>query len=297
MPPRPKLQAVRASERKRPVVKYYPSSDSEPEESDPAEEPAIKSEDEEDEDYASRKKVKMTPAVLPARPPPVPPKPQIFPFLSLPPELRNRIYQLTLTDPAGIDLISTTKAYRRTVMRSTIQRDKRGNGIQRRRGGGFSRFGYYYRPPQPAAVTPVVHSRITNKALALNKAIYAEAQPILYGGNIFSTETTMALYDFLATIGSTNCASVLELEICSWGWSKSLKGFNHPAFTLLQHATNLRLLRVSCQIREDGAGPEDTARTVSDCSSSHRNVMHFLRRSIYGYRNSELVRLILFLVV
>ncbi|KAK1027070.1 hypothetical protein LTR33_017533, partial [Friedmanniomyces endolithicus] len=43
-----------------------------------------------------------------------------FPFTLLPPELRDYIYELALTDEAGVTLISKTKNYRRTVAPGSI---------------------------------------------------------------------------------------------------------------------------------------------------------------------------------
>ncbi|KAG8529621.1 uncharacterized protein KY384_005101 [Bacidia gigantensis] len=245
-------QPIRASKRKREHVKYYESSD-ELEHGD--NDYFVESED---EGYTSRKKPKVDHAGVKDR---LVSKSQIFPFAKLPPELRNRIYQLTLTDPDGIGLISTDKAYRRTVKRAVIGRDESGNGIRRAKGG---RTWFWGRTrPEPARYA-APENHILPNMLLLNKATYEEARAILYGGNVFSVEDTMALHGFLAIVGAENRALISEVEICGWGWSAATKAMNHPAFTILSQATNLRRLRISCMVRENGKyySAKDVARSI-----------------------------------
>ena len=84
--------------------------------------------------------------------------------------------------------------------------------------------------------------------LALNRQIYGEAQPILYRSNAFVVEDTTALHSFLANIGSRNAAALADVTIKGWGHSKAHKALNHPAFTLLANAVNLRRLHLDCRI-------------------------------------------------
>jgi hypothetical protein len=84
--------------------------------------------------------------------------------------------------------------------------------------------------------------------LALNHQIYSEAQAILYGSNAFTLEDTTALHNFLANIGSRNAALLADVTIKGWGYSKAHKALNHPAFTLLASAVNLRRLHLDCRI-------------------------------------------------
>ncbi|KAF6225363.1 hypothetical protein HO173_012801 [Letharia columbiana] len=63
----------------------------------------------------SRKKLKASHTAVSTK---TLPKRNIFPFTSLPAELKNQIYALSLIDPDGIFLISKTKQYRRTIQRS-----------------------------------------------------------------------------------------------------------------------------------------------------------------------------------
>lgn len=143
-------------------------------------------------------------------------KRKMFPFLSLPPELRNLIYSFVLVDPSGIRLKSRSRAFRRTAVRSTTALD-----------------GEY-------------HSSLAPNILLLNREIYKEAQPILYGGNQIILDDTYTLHTFLASIGSKNCAALTNIKILAWGQGRGVyKAMNHAAFTLLAQATNLQRLNLS----------------------------------------------------
>ena len=87
--------------------------------------------------------------------------------------------------------------------------------------------------------------------LALNRQIHAETQPILYAANAFVLEDTTALHNFLATIGARNAAVLADLTVKGWGYSKAHKALNHPAFTLLAGAVNLKRLHLDCRITWD----------------------------------------------
>jgi hypothetical protein len=52
------------------------------------------------------------------------PKEKTFPFMNLPAELRNKIYEFTLSDPSGHHLVSRTKHYRRGVKRISVKEFK-----------------------------------------------------------------------------------------------------------------------------------------------------------------------------
>lgn len=97
-------------------------------------------------------------------------------------------------------------------------------------------------------MTPV----LTPNILLLNRAIYAETQPILYAGNTFAVEDTTALHAFLAIIGPKNRATITDLTIRGWGYTKTHKALNHPAFTMLASAVNLTRLNLDCQIAWGG---------------------------------------------
>lgn len=161
------------------------------------------------------------------------PKRNIFPFTSLPAELRNQIYALALTDANTIFLISKTKRYRRTVERLSP-----GGKLLVYRVDGF-----HFDPPEPLKLPTLAPN-----LLLLNQAIYAETQPILYAGNTFAVEDTMAMHTFLATIGPKNRATISDLTIGGWGHTKAHKALNYPAFAMLAGAVNLTRLNINCEI-------------------------------------------------
>jgi hypothetical protein len=170
------------------------------------------------------------------------PKRKIFPFNSLPAELKNTIYNHALTDPNGVFLISKLKHYRRIVKRDVFNGTNYGHYGRRR-----------YAQPQPASDSDSDSASVTlptlvPNLLVLNHQIYSEAQPILYGSNEFILEDTTALYRFLANIGPRNAAVLVDVTIKGWGQSKAHKALNHPAFTLLASAVNLRRLHLDCRI-------------------------------------------------
>lgn len=104
--------------------------------------------------------------------------------------------------------------------------------------------------------------------LLLNQATYAEAQPILYAGNTFAVEDTMAMHAFLAIIGPKNRATITDLTVRGWGYTKAHKALNHPAFTLLADAVNLKRLHLDCEI--SWGGPKRIAKQL------YRDAFHWL---------------------
>jgi len=197
------------------------------------------------------------------------PKKKIFPFDSLPAEIKNQIYELALTAEDGIFLISKTKHYRCTIQRDmpSFPHSVRGSTKIRRRygnvfGGGQASedFAGSAEPPELTALAPNI--------LLLNREIYAQARPFLYSSNSFFLEDTTALHAFLSNIGPKNCASLTDLTIRGWGYSKAHKAMNHPAFTMLASAINLERLYIDCRIHQ--GQPMSTARQF------YRDGFHYL---------------------
>lgn len=164
------------------------------------------------------------------------PKRKIFPFTSLPAELRNQIYALALTDVNTIFLISITKSYRRTVERLRP-------GFEIRPDGLICDNPYLYRTHSEAPV-----ASLAPNLLLLNQAIYAETQPILYAGNSFAVDDTKVMHAFLANIGPKNRATISDLTLHGWGETGAQKALHYPAFTLLAGAVNLTRLYINCKI-------------------------------------------------
>lgn len=174
------------------------------------------------------------------------PKHKIFPFTSLPAELRNQIYALALTDPNDIFLISKTNRYRRTVERLPP-------GWKKLKSSAYhGRDSYYFpRSETPETSAKMALPTLVPNLLLLNQAIYAETQPILYAGNTFAVEDTMAMHTFLATIGPKNRATISDLTLSGWGHTRAHKALNYPAFTMLAGAVNLTRLYINCEIACD----------------------------------------------
>ena len=185
-------------------------------------------------------------------------KNKIFPFDRLPAELKNHIYQLTLTTPEPIFLVSKTKAYRHTIHRE-IMTPGNASGSHRR-----SRYRRYWNPSIPSSLSTAQPTTeltpLVPNLLLLNKQIYAEAQPILYGANAFAVEDTAALHSFLANIRPRNVATLTDITINGWGDTRALKVMNNPALTLLASATRLKRLFVNCRIHY--SGPKGVARQL-----------------------------------
>ena len=148
-----------------------------------------------------------------------------FPSLLLPPELRNLIYELALTDPKGITLFCKTKNYRRTVTRNDF------TDLESQRLRARSRS----------------QDRLVPALLAVNKQIHSEALGYLYQQPIILSDT-YALHNFLSLIGS-NRPMVTNLTVQGWG---SGRGTNHAMnvciFPLLGLCTNLENLFLDCTI-------------------------------------------------
>lgn len=159
----------------------------------------------------------------------------------LPAELKNEIYALALIHPNGVYLVSKTKRYRYTVQ---------------------------MQPTRSPNTTIATLSALTPNILLLNRAIHAETQPILYGGNTFALEDTKTLHAFLANIGHKNCATLTDITLLGWGTTRTQTALNYPAFTLLVDAVKLQHLHLDCRI--DWGGAKSVAKQL------YRNGIHWL---------------------
>lgn len=150
-----------------------------------------------------------------------------FPFLALPAELRDVIYELALVEPEGLTLVSKTKSYRRTIGRGVVYKtDASGYSTQEI-------------VEQSGDLVP--------NLLAVNKQIHAEAIGYLYQQPIILHDT-MALHTFIAAIG-TNRLQLTDLVVRGWGCGRGAhKASNVAALTLLAGCTNLKSLDLDCNI-------------------------------------------------
>lgn len=228
--------------RKRKTTSYYPTD------SEASDIEAVEAEDtEEAEDSGlgtgttpQNKKVKLSAAPQPTKPLP---KKKIFPFASLPPELKNKIYGYVLTSEHEVPIIWKLRQYRHIAALG----DTESFQSFLRRG----RYNYLAKPTKQIE-TPSFGPNI----LRLNRQIYAETLPILYGANTFAFEDSRAMLAFCACIGPTNCALLRQLTLKHMGYSKGTKSLNNPAFAQLASAVNLTRLSMQCSIHYSGRGEQ-----------------------------------------
>lgn len=162
----------------------------------------------------AKKKARLT-ASKPKKTKNVPP----FRFLDLPPEIRDEIYDLALTEPDGITLVPRTKDYRRTVTRGPITTQDGNNyyGRPRRRfywGNGRNH------SSQTSAIGNPTRQLVPN-LLAVNKQIRNEASSILYKQDII-LESTTSLHVFIAQIGPYNRQLLSDVTIKGWGSGRGM---------------------------------------------------------------------------
>lgn len=159
------------------------------------------------------------------------PKRKIFPFMKLPPELRNRIYEECLTDDEPIRITNRENLYRRVATRDLQSNRNRFRFLE----------SYHVDSKKAKPLVPVI--------LALSKTIYTEAVPILYNQPIIVRDNRVLL-DFVAAL-TPRCASLLrDITIMSWCSSNSHKSVNLPAMALLaaRGVTNLTRLNLDCSL-------------------------------------------------
>ncbi|KAK8123701.1 hypothetical protein PG999_003619 [Apiospora kogelbergensis] len=160
------------------------------------------------------------------------PKPQKkqkpFPFQSLPAELRNTIFALALTDPrGGVHLEAKSRAHRRVARHcdpfwgySSIYAVSETNN------------------PDPSELLQQWdRGELTPALLATSKAVYAEAAPILYGGQRFVARDGFALMAFLMGLRPETVARLRHVAVHDWADTRSHTSTNLPAVAMLRDAS------------------------------------------------------------
>ncbi|KAL8875944.1 MAG: hypothetical protein Q9192_008957, partial [Flavoplaca navasiana] len=217
--------------RARKETSYYPSES----------ETGPESEVEDDEDYvadekalsSSKKKLRVNPKADKTK---ALPRKKIFPFMSLPAEIKNMIYEYALTSDDEIPLIFKRKGYRHTVVI----------------GGGRSFMASA--PPHEFDSTRLVPwsldspPSLTPAIIALNNEVCTQARPILYGSNKFALEDPKALFVFCTSIGPKNCAMLQKVSLYHFGSTAARKALRYPALAALGNAVNLQSLSLVCRI-------------------------------------------------
>ncbi|KAH0269174.1 hypothetical protein KCU91_g8897, partial [Aureobasidium melanogenum] len=163
---------------------------------------------------------------------------RVFPFLSLPSELRNKIYSMALEDPDGMVLHEGWRAHRRVPKRCQYH-----NCEDRERYAGIGNLVYsnesYHNQEGQASCT------LVPSLLAVSKQIYAEAAAILYSQPLHFVNTT-ALHSFLAPLSNQTGSLVRNITIHNYeNWGRGVrKAMNVSAMTLLRTCSNLETLRI-----------------------------------------------------
>jgi hypothetical protein len=185
-----------------------------------------------------------------------------FPFLALPAELRDYIYQLVLTDENGICLVGKTKSYKRTVGRGSIADNNYRPGYRSRNRSYQSTDS---QSQQEAMSTP---NQLAPALLSVNKQIYAEAVNYLYQQPII-VEDTYALHSFIANIGNHR-SRLTDITVRGYGCGRgTYRAMNFCSFTLLAGCSNLKSLFFDCSIGYF-RNPKGLARQI------YRDGFHFL---------------------
>ncbi|KAL9631800.1 MAG: hypothetical protein Q9204_004065 [Flavoplaca sp. TL-2023a] len=171
------------------------------------------------------------------------PKKKIFPFMSLPAEIKNMIYKYALTSEYEIPLVFKVKGYRHTVTLGdpTTFQDFRRRTYRE----DFDGPSCYRNFPLAQILRPSFAPSI----IALNHETHTQAQPILYSYNAFALEDPKALLAFCANIGPKNCAMLQEVNLKHFGKTVVRRALCYPAFAALASAVNLQFLNLDCSIR------------------------------------------------
>jgi len=173
-------------------------------------------------------------------------KQKTFNFMELPGELKNKIYDQALKHHKPIILVTKTRQHRHIV--------QFGKDHDFERGTARPHWGYMVHKVPYRPATPITKPFIVPGLLAVSRQVYAEAQPILYGGNVFILKDPAVLHTFCAKIGPRNCAALKELVLKEYGYSGVSKAMNHAAFTMLASAgaVNLNRLHLDCEVHAGG---------------------------------------------
>lgn len=148
------------------------------------------------------------------------PRQKPFPFLSLPPELRIKIYQEALTGSGRICIGNARRGLRRSC-------------------AGYAGDGPWTRP--------------ATNLLATSQAVYAEAAAVLYEQR-FQFDDNRALLAFLSLLRPATTARLRDVAVATWNGGRTSSGsMIVPAMALLSPAGagGLRRLRVETELLLD----------------------------------------------
>jgi hypothetical protein len=160
-----------------------------------------------------------------------------FPFLSLPSELRNRIYFLALEDPDGMVMDEGWRAHRRVPKRSQY------DSSNKNRYPGVENLSHSPRC-YPTSKWSSPHT-LSPSLLAVSKQIYAEAAAILYSQPLHFTCAT-ALHSFLAPLSNETASLIHSMSLQAYEtYNRGVRrAMVVSALTLLPKCTNLKTMRL-----------------------------------------------------
>lgn len=189
-------------------------------------------------------------------------------FNDLSPKIRNKIYELALTDPAGVSVQAKTEGYRRTAYRSDKERLRLKLECQSLPKSSGSALKTDTEPiPKLTSLVPAL--------LRAHKQTCSEGINHLYGQAI-GFDNMMAMHQFLVDIGVSNHKRLLDVPVKSQGWPEHL---NYPAYALLAGATDLTRLSVKYGVGNHCDSPTAIGRRLC------RDMYAFLEG--YGYANGR----------
>lgn len=187
------------------------------------------------------------------------PKNKIFPFLSLPPELRNKIYEECLLDASynldgeevpGMWLGNKQQAYRRGVER-LIPEPADWDDEDRTHSICCSRGYWHHQRNQDQDRDDIEQpERAMNvNLLATCKQINSEANALFYGQRLIFTNYT-ALTGFVSGLTPKTASMLRHIEIRCYALSRTRKNMGFTAMSLLaaKGAVNIKLLHLNCRI-------------------------------------------------
>lgn len=146
------------------------------------------------------------------------------------------IYELTLADANGVSIVGYQSGYRRIARRGPVYPPEAYSHPRRSR---------YLKAGKPELCP--ISTKFVPALLAVNKQINAETINYLYGHD-FVFENTTALHSFLAPMSLRTQQRLTSIEIMAWGKSGEKQGHNYSGLTLLSGATNLKSLRITCDV-------------------------------------------------
>ncbi|OAG08068.1 uncharacterized protein CC84DRAFT_1203551 [Paraphaeosphaeria sporulosa] len=218
-----------------------------------------------------------------------PPKHKIFPFMALPAELRNRIYEECLPSPTklpdsyegnreGIWLSFTQRSYKKTVayvpsldetelenvqfgIGFVARATRRGTGRGRGRGQASSLPSNAHDDSESQNEEPQTGPKTFGfNILSVCKQIYDEAAPMMYARPLVFTDVD-GLFGFAAKLSPRTAKLIRSIEIRCWTPTRSRKsqGYNSIAMLAAKGVTSLTSLFINCSMG------------------------YFINRSYYGY--------------